>query len=98
MMVFRVDKKDYCGSTALEIARALESDTEEYPYRGRPVRQFLEWSLQSLTKQIPPRDMDLSKRMKPEELALSYLCLRDEYGAGQLLIDRDDKETRNEAS
>lgn len=42
--------------------------------------------------------MDLSKRMKPEELALSYLCLRDEYGAGQLLIDRDDKETRNEAS
>ena len=91
MMVFRVDKKDYCGSTALEIARALESDTEEYPYRGRPVRQFLEWSLQSLSKKIPPRDMHLSKRMKAEELALSYLCLRDEYGAGQLLIDRDDE-------
>jgi len=91
MMVFRVDKKDYCGNTALEIVRALESDTREYPHRGQPVRIFLKWSLQALSKQIPPRDMQLSKRMKAEELALSYLCLRDEYGAGQLLIDRDGK-------
>lgn len=89
-MVFRVDKKDYCGGTALEIVRAIESDSEEYPNRGEPVQQFLNWSLQSLSKQIPPRDMHLSKRMKSEELALSYLYLRDQYGAGQLLIDRDD--------
>jgi len=91
MMVFRVGKKDYGGSTALEIVLALESDTKEYPYRGQPVQKFLTWSLQSLSNQIPPRDMHLSKRMKVEELALSYLCLRDEYGAGQLLIDRDDE-------
>ena len=87
MMVFRLDKKDYCGNTAVDIVRALESDTKEYPHRGQPVRIFLKWSLQALSKQIPPRDMHLSKRMKVEELALSYLCLRDEYGAGQLLID-----------
>jgi hypothetical protein len=94
MMVFRLDKKDYYGDTALEIVRALESDTEGYPYRGQPVRRFLKWSLKTLAKQIPPRDMHLSKRMKVEELALSYLCLRDEYGAGQLLIDHDDERTR----
>lgn len=90
MMVFRVDKKDYCGCSALEIVRALESDTKEYPHRGQPVQKFLKWSLEALSKQIPPRDMHLSKRMKVEELALSYLCLRDEYGAGRLRIDRND--------
>lgn len=89
-MIFRVDEKVYWGSTALEIVLALEADTEEYPYRGRSPRTFLQWSLRSLSKQIPPRDMQLSSRMKVEELAFSYLCLRDEYGAGQLLIDDDE--------
>lgn len=89
-MVFRIDDKDYCG-TATEIVLALESDTQDYPHRGQPVRKFLRWSLQNLRNQIPPRDMHLSKRMKVEELALSYLCLRDEYGAGQLLMDANDK-------
>ena len=86
MMVFRTDNNEYPG-TALEIVRALESDSKDYPYRGEPVWKFLKWSLERLSKQIPPRDMHLSKRMKVEELALSYLCLRDEHGAGQLLTD-----------
>ena len=90
MMVFRIDNKDYCGSTALDIVRAMEQDTEEYPNRGQPVRKFLKWSLQALSRKIPPREMHLSKRMETEELALSYLYLRDEYGAGKLLIGRDE--------
>ena len=89
MMTFRIEKKDYCGNTALEIVRALESDTTDYPHQGQPVRKFLKWSLQNLSNTIPPRDMHLSKRMRAEELALSYLYLRDEYGAGQLLTDSD---------
>ena len=60
--------------------------------RQHGFQDFLKWSLQALRKQIPPRDMHLSKRMGAEELALNYLCLRDEYGAGQLFIDRDDGE------
>ena len=88
MMVFKTDKTEYRGTTALDIVRALESDTKDYPHRGETVWAFLKWSLQDLSKQIPPRDMHLSKRMTAEELALSYLCLRDEYGAGKLLIDR----------
>lgn len=87
MMVFQVNKKEYYGSTALDVVRALEVDTREYPHPGQPVQQFLRWSLENLSKQIPPRDMHLSKRMSVEELALSYLCLRDEYGAGSLRID-----------
>lgn len=91
MIIFRVNKKDYYGNSALEIVRALESDTEEYPHRGQPVLLFLQWSLEDLSQKIPPRDMHLSKRMKVEELALNYLCLRDEYGAGRLRIDGDSK-------
>jgi hypothetical protein len=90
MMVFRVDKKDYRGGTALEIVRALELETREYPHRGQPVPKFLKWSLQAHSRKIPPRDMHLSKRMETEELALSYLYLRDEYGAGKLLIGPDE--------
>jgi len=91
MMVFRIDKKEYRGNTAMDIVRALESDAQEYPHRGQPVERFLRWSLESLSRQIPPRDLHLSRRVKAEELALNYLCLRDEYGAGQFRIDRDDR-------
>ena len=87
MMVFRLNKKEYCGRTALDIVRALESDAVEYPHRGQSVQEFLQWSLETLGKQIPPRDMHLSNRMEVEELALSYLYLRDECGAGSLRID-----------
>lgn len=90
MIVFRVDKTDYCGRTALEIAQALEADTKEYPHRDKPIRKFLKWSLEKLSKQIPPREMHLSERLEDEELALNYLCLRDEYGAGRLRIDGND--------
>ena len=88
MMVFQTKKKDYCGSSALEIVRALEQDTRNYPHRGQSIRQFLSWSLARLGNFIPPREMDLSDRMEDEALALNYLFLRDEYGAGKLLSGR----------
>ena len=80
MIVFRTEEKNYCGSSALEIVRALESDSQNYPYRGQSLRHFLSWSLGRLGNCIPPREIDLSDRMEDEALALNYLCLRDEYG------------------
>lgn len=88
MMVFRTEEKNYCGSSALEIVRALERDTRNYPHRGQSVRRFLSWSLAHLADRLPPREMDLSDRMEDEALALNYLYLRDEYGAGKLLTNR----------
>ena len=85
MMIFRTNEKEYSGVSALEIVRALESDAADYPFRGQQIRQFLRWSLARLADCIPPREMDLSDRMRDEELALNYLYLRDEYGAGKLL-------------
>lgn len=84
MMIFWTEEKNYCGSCALEIVRALESDAKGYPFRGQSIRQFLSWSLRRLADRFPPRDLDLSDRMEDEALALNYLYLCDEYGVGKL--------------
>jgi hypothetical protein len=83
-MIFQVGEKDYRGESATEILRALERDTADYPYRGQPLRKFLCWSLSQLGDKLPARELDLSDRLPDEALALSYLYLRDEYGAGEL--------------
>lgn len=88
-MIFQTRKKNYRGASALEIVRQMEADADDYPHRGQSVRQFLSWSLSRHASRLPPRDTDLSDRMKDEELALHYLYLRDEYGAGKLLTDAE---------
>lgn len=87
-MIFQVGGKAYCAESATEILRALELDTPEYPCQGQPLRKFLLWSLDQLGDKLPARELDLSDRLPDEALALSYLYLRDEYGAGELLSDR----------
>lgn len=88
-MIFQTRKKNYHGGSALEIVRQMEADAFDYPHRGQSVRQFLSWSLSRHASRLPPRDTHLSDRMKDEELALHYLYLRDEYGAGKLLTDAE---------
>ena len=85
-MTFQFKEKKYRGASALDIVRALESDAKNYPHRGQSVRKFLLWSLERLGNRLPPRDLDLSDRMEDDALALSYLYLRDEYGAGKLTV------------
>jgi hypothetical protein len=87
MLTFQINGKKYRGASPLDIVRALESDAEGYPHRGQSVRQFLLWSLERLGNRLPPRDLHLSDRLEDGALALSYLYLRDEYGAGKLLMD-----------
>ena len=86
-MIFRTGGKDYRGETAVEVARALERDAADYTYPGQTIRQFLLWSLNRLRDHIPPRELDLSDRLDDEALALSYLCLCDEYDAGELIVE-----------
>ena len=86
MMTFQLKGKKYRGASALDIVRALESDAEDYPHRGQSVRRFLRWSLERLGNRLPPRDLDLSDRLEDDALALNYLYLRDEYGAGKLTV------------
>jgi hypothetical protein len=38
----------------------------------------------------PPRELGLSDTLEDETPALNYLCLCDEYGAGKLLVCRQD--------
>jgi hypothetical protein len=44
-------------------------------------------ALDDLKRAGLPHDLDLSDRLEDDALALSYLYLRDEYGAGRLLTD-----------
>ena len=86
MLIFQFNEKKYRGVTALDVVRALESDARDYPNSGQSVRQFLVWSLNTLESRLPPRDLDLSDRLDDDALALNYLYLRDEYGAGKLSV------------
>jgi hypothetical protein len=87
-MVFRVRRRIYRGASAVDVVRALERDTARYPYRGQTIRRFLLWSLGELGGRLPPRELDLSAMLDDEELALSYLYLLEEYGAGEVLAVR----------
>jgi hypothetical protein len=84
VMVFRAGGKEYSGSSALEIVQALRREATESDEAGQPLKQFLRDSLEQLGDRIPLRELDVSDRLDEEMLALSYLYLRDEFGAGEL--------------
>ncbi|MCA1849596.1 MAG: hypothetical protein LC672_00740 [Acidobacteria bacterium] len=90
-MIFRVGDKEYRGATALEVVRALQREEAGVGPESQTLRGFLLFSLSRLGDRVPPRELDVSPRLVDETLALSYLYLRDEYGAGELL-DVDDRE------
>ncbi len=83
-MVFRANDKEYRASSALEIVQALKRETTRRGGTPQPVRQFLLESLEQFRDRIPLREIDISDRLSDEMLALSYLYLRDEFGAGEL--------------
>ena len=84
-MIFRRREKEFSGTTAVDIVRALERDDEEYQHCGGSIRQYLSWSLNQLGSQVSSRDLDVSDRLEDEALALGYLLLLDEYGMGELI-------------
>ena len=84
-MIFRLREKEFSGTTAVNIVRALECDDKEYQQRGGSIRQYLSWSLNQLESRVPSRDLDVSDRLEDEALALDYLLLLDEYGMGELI-------------
>jgi hypothetical protein len=81
-MLFRIGEREYSGQSALEIIHALQLDM--LPGQLMDTRDFLRWSLSQLSNVIPQRELDVSDHLSTETLALNYLFLRDEYGAGQL--------------
>ena len=84
-MIFRVREKEFSGTSAVDVVRALERADEEYHHCGGSIRQYLLWSLNQLGGSVPARDLDLSDRLEDEALALDYLLLLDEYGVGEII-------------
>jgi hypothetical protein len=83
-MLFRIDEKEYTGRSAIDIVDALKFDTSDGEQKQLPVRDFILWSMSQLSDRIPMRELDVSDKLSNEMLALNYLLLRDEYGAGVL--------------
>ena len=84
-MIFRRREKEFSGTTAVNVVRALERDDTEYQHCGGSIRQYLSWSLNQLGSRVSSRDLDVSDRLEDEALALGYLLLLDEYGMGELI-------------
>jgi hypothetical protein len=83
-MRFRIDGREYSGKSAVEIVDALKSDMPEREQQQLSLRDFILWSMSQLSDRIPRRELDVSDKLNNEMLALNYLLLRDEYGAGAL--------------
>jgi len=83
-LLFRVGERVYLGATALEIVDALKREAVNGTEDSLHLREFLRRSFAQLSDRIPLRELDVSDRLDDETLALSYLYLRDEYGAGEL--------------
>ena len=84
-MNFLIGDKVYKGESALEVVDALKSDLLGDRSERLSLRQFLLWSLLQMSDRIPLRDLDVSDRLKDETVALNYLCLRQEYNAGEFI-------------
>ncbi len=83
-MVFRTGPNRYSGTSATEIIREMERDAADYPDKGGTLHQFLTWSLAQLDDRLPLRELDLNAQLSEETLALSFLCLLEEYRLGVL--------------
>ncbi len=84
MLIFQFKGKEYIGDSALDVVKSMEINARDYASQEHTTR-FLLWSLEKLGHRLPARDLFLSDCLADEELALSYLCLLDEYGEGILL-------------
>ena len=83
-MLFKFGDKEYDGESALEIVNALKRDTLDGQSDSVTLREFLRQSFADLSDHIHMRELDVSDRLDDETLALGYLYLCDEYGAGEL--------------
>ena len=83
-MLFRIGEREYSGESAVDIVDALKTDMPEGEQQQLSLREFIVWSMSQLNDRIPLRELDVSDKLSNEMLALNYLLLRDEYGAGAL--------------
>lgn len=83
-MRFIYEGKAYEGATATEVLREIERDFKVCSGQVFSVRAFVNRSLARLSDRIHQRELETSDHLSEEMLALSYLCLLDEYAVGRL--------------
>jgi len=83
-MIFILNERIYKGETAVEIARLMETDCIGYGRKTGKLRDFLVWTLESMSDRIPPRELDVSPDLDDETIAFNFLCLLDGLQIGAL--------------
>ncbi|HKS30032.1 MAG TPA: hypothetical protein VJS44_19575 [Pyrinomonadaceae bacterium] len=89
-MRFIYEGREYAGETAVEIVRGMERDDHMCQEERFSVRKFVSHSLARLSDRIHQRELDTCDHLPDETLALSYLCLLDEYSIGRLEMPAKD--------
>jgi hypothetical protein len=84
-MRFRIDGTEYAGASALDIVEAMRREASRKGHECPTPLEFLRRAHAELRERVPARELDVSERLSDDTLALSYLCLCDEYGVGELL-------------
>lgn len=95
-MRFKYEGKEYERASAIEILRDMERDIKLCSGQRLSVKEFVSRSLASLADRIHQRDLEPSDHLSEEMLALSYLCLLDEYGVGRLDFPTPGKEAEQQ--
>ncbi len=86
-MIFRYQDKEFQGATAVAVVLQIKNGETDFAAANgsTTIREFLEWSLKTLSNRLPLRELDLSPRVSDEIQARAYLSLRHDYGIGQLI-------------
>jgi hypothetical protein len=84
VLIFWLDSRVYRGSSAAEIVRKMERDSMKFRREGGTLYDFISWSLLQLDDHIPQRELAISEKVGEETMALSFLCLLDRFGLGEL--------------
>jgi hypothetical protein len=84
-MIFKQGVTKYQSTSAGGIIRQMQHEAVGFKGAHDSLYPFLLWSLTHLENQIPFRELDLNELVDEETLALSYLCLLERYGLGELL-------------
>ena len=78
-MRFRIGEKEYSGHSAVEIIHALQLDLA-----AQNAARVLTMVHGAIERSHTTARTRVSDKLSDEMLALNYLCLRNEYGAGEL--------------
>jgi hypothetical protein len=79
-MILQYEDREYEGTTAAEIVRAMARAATAAEGGDVSVRAFVLGALERLADSVHPREFAPVTHLSDEAIAFNFLCLLDEYG------------------